>query len=334
MSSENDLWHPPLTPKEQQRIDYERNRQQKNSFAWTGFKGKTVWDWLQLLAVLAIPLAVALGTAWFSNAQDKASTAASERQHQNNLLIAKDQQQETALQTYLDRMSDLLLKDNLQKSSDNSEAPTVARSRTLTVLPQLNGARKAEVLTFLYEADLVKTSSRAILSLKWSVLRQTLLNDVTLNGLNLDSSYLQEATLNNDALIGIDLHNTELSHANLNHDNLQRANLADTELSHAILNDDDLQRANLSDAKLSSTNLSNSNLNDAKLHNVSLKMAILQHDSLQRANLSDSDLSGADLSNSDLSNANLKGSVGITNKQLSQAFSLRGTIMPDGSKHP
>src|SRR5258707_4098861 len=45
---------------------------------WTGFNeqrgpnilqyqpAKTLWDWLQLLAVLAIPVAVGLGVAWFT----------------------------------------------------------------------------------------------------------------------------------------------------------------------------------------------------------------------------------------------------------------------------
>lgn len=30
-------------------------------FDWTGFKGKTLWDWLNLLGVLAIPVVVGLG---------------------------------------------------------------------------------------------------------------------------------------------------------------------------------------------------------------------------------------------------------------------------------
>jgi hypothetical protein len=35
----------------------------KTTHSWIGFKGKTLWDWLQLLAVLAIPL-----IRWYSNA--------------------------------------------------------------------------------------------------------------------------------------------------------------------------------------------------------------------------------------------------------------------------
>jgi hypothetical protein len=32
----------------------------------TGFAGKTLWDWLQLLAALAIPLVVGFGAVWFT----------------------------------------------------------------------------------------------------------------------------------------------------------------------------------------------------------------------------------------------------------------------------
>ena len=43
--------------------------------------------------------------------------------------------------------------------------------------------------------------------------------------------------------------------------------------------------------------------------------------------------SGADLSGADLSGANLKGAT-VTQEQLAQAKSLKGTIMPDGTIHP
>src|SRR5215469_8188854 len=49
-----------------------RKRLQKNGIGtfkttrnWTGFKGRTLWDWLQLLGVLAIPLVVVGATIAF-----------------------------------------------------------------------------------------------------------------------------------------------------------------------------------------------------------------------------------------------------------------------------
>ena len=56
---------------------------------------------------------------------------------------------------------------------------------------------------------------------------------------------------------------------------------------------------------------------------------------LGEANLSKANLSGANLTRAILERANLKGVTGITVEQLeSQAKSLQGATMPDGSIHP
>ena len=72
-------------------------------FDWTGFNGnntsgKTLWDWLQLLGVLAIPIVVGFGTAFFTRQQAKTSEA-----------NAENQQQEELLRTYFDKISELVL---------------------------------------------------------------------------------------------------------------------------------------------------------------------------------------------------------------------------------
>jgi hypothetical protein len=99
---------------------------------------------LQLLAALAVPVAIAIGTTWFSAQQNDANTR-----------IAQDQQQETALQTYLDQMSSLLLDNKLKESQPGDAVRDIARARTLTVLSQLNGTRKGELVRFLKEANLI-----------------------------------------------------------------------------------------------------------------------------------------------------------------------------------
>jgi hypothetical protein len=65
--------------------------------------GKALWDWLQLLGVLAIPVMVGFGAAWFSY-----------RQNLTTSRIAEDQQREDALQAYFDKTSELLLKEHLR----------------------------------------------------------------------------------------------------------------------------------------------------------------------------------------------------------------------------
>src|SRR5438105_2086162 len=57
--------------------------------------GKTLWDLLQLLAALAIPVVVGFGAAWFTAQQGKVG----EREN-------KDNQREKALQDYIDKMSE------------------------------------------------------------------------------------------------------------------------------------------------------------------------------------------------------------------------------------
>ncbi len=116
MATENPLWLPPLSPKDQEKLNHDQHNQRKAIIKETGFSGKTLWDWLQLLI---IPLMLAGGGFWFSLQQSDISAQASNRQHdsdqkiavanrQNDMQIALDQQRETTLKTYLDDMSDLL----------------------------------------------------------------------------------------------------------------------------------------------------------------------------------------------------------------------------------
>src|SRR5438067_2417203 len=61
---------------------------------WTGFNSpsKTLWDWLQLLGVLAVPIVVGFGAVWFTSQQSKVAEAEN-----------KDNQRENALQAYIDK---------------------------------------------------------------------------------------------------------------------------------------------------------------------------------------------------------------------------------------
>lgn len=89
----------------------------------------TLWDWLDLLIVpVTIAAATTAGAAWFT----------------------RQREQDAALQTYLDKMSELLVDKELHEKADDTRV--TARARTLTVLRQLDGRRKRNVLLFLREA--------------------------------------------------------------------------------------------------------------------------------------------------------------------------------------
>lgn len=68
-------------------------------------QGKSLWDWLNLLGILAIPAAVGFGTIWFAGQQHKESEAENE-----------DNQRKRDLHEYIDKISDLLLKEKLRDS--------------------------------------------------------------------------------------------------------------------------------------------------------------------------------------------------------------------------
>jgi hypothetical protein len=128
---------------------------------WTGLgpetseprqHAKTLWDWLNLLGILAIPIVVSLGAAWYTAQQGKAS----DRENTDN-------QRETALQAYIDRMSDLLLKNNLGISTEEDKVRDIARIRTLTVLRRLDANRKGNIIQFLYEAGLIRAEKLIIM---------------------------------------------------------------------------------------------------------------------------------------------------------------------------
>jgi len=120
--------------------------------SWTGFQGyqktkdeyvpkKMLWDWLQLLV---IPTVLALAAFFLNRIQKETET----RQTLN-------QQQETALQTYLTQMSELMLKEKLRESKEDAEVRTIARARTLSALREMDGKRKGVIVRFLIEAKLI-----------------------------------------------------------------------------------------------------------------------------------------------------------------------------------
>jgi uncharacterized protein YjbI with pentapeptide repeats len=318
----------------------------------TGFTGKTLWDWLQLLAALAIPVVVGFGVAWYTANQGKVS----ERDN-------KDSQREAALQEYITRMSELLLEKNLRGSEQNEEVRKIARVRTLTILGRLDGdrMRKRSVLLFLKEADLVGSYSETegtlepIIDLWDAGLSQADLSRAHLNGVRLSKANLSEADLRCTFLNNAKFHWAVLRGANLSYDNCsedyrdEKPNLRDADFSKAYLNDAklikvDLSRADLSKAILKGADLSGANLKDAKNITIaelekqakSLKGAIMPDGKMypksSKADLSGVDLREADLSGVDLSEANLNRAE-VTEEQLAKAKSLKGATMPDGSIH-
>src|SRR6266487_4532685 len=259
--------------------------------------GKALWDWLQLLGVLAIPVVVGFGAVWFTTRQGKIADA-------ENI----DNQRETALQAYIDKMSELLLHENLRNSQPEAEERTIARVRTITILFQLDARRIGYVFAFLRETGLMSNKPNESI---------VILKDADLKQINLCQANLTEANLSGANLAGANFAGANLSGAVLLGADLSRANLSEANLS----------KINLCQAILHEANLSKADLSGAILVEADLSEAILWGANLWHANLRRAILVGADLLKADLSGANL------SQTNLSEAKSLKGAIMPDGSIH-
>lgn len=307
MPTDKEFWLPSLPPHEQKWLNARRKRTWQTLANRMGFPGKTLWDWLQLLAILAIPLVVACATGWFSD-----------QQYKNSTQLAQEQRRDQVLQTYLDRISDLLMHNGLHDPPKNgSEVRSIAEALTMTTLPQLDGTRKGRLIQFLYDADLIDDYSKP---LDRPVL---LLQDADLTGIKLSNApVLSFVDLTHEKMSNAQLDNTFLRYANLTYDDLTNANLTNT----------DLTNAKLPGANLTNANLTNVNLSGANLSSVSSPIPG-EGPFIDGANLTNANLIGADLSGADLSGVVLKNAK-ITDEQLREAKSLRGAIMPNGSKHP
>jgi uncharacterized protein YjbI with pentapeptide repeats len=274
-------------------------------FNWieTGFQNKTLWDWLQLLIV---PLALALIAFLFNRTTSRTEQKIATQRYEQDQNIALDKQHEDLLQTYLDRMSELLLEKQLG-SSPSDAVKNVARVRTTTVLFQLDARRIGYVFAFLREAGLMSNTSESIVSLKDANLSninfsQASIALANLEGAHLEGANLEGANLEGANLEGANLSDAHLSDAHLEGANLSRTDLRRTDLSGAHLNGDYLVRVNLSRVDLSEVNLSGVDLEGANLYKANLSRA-----NLLKANLSDANLYYAHLKGADFRDANLKG---------------------------
>jgi hypothetical protein len=206
-----------------------------------GQSSKIIWNWLQFLLVPAVLVA---GGYWFTQEQHQQATSSQTAHSAADRAIAADQAQEMLLNTYIDRISDLLLPANpgqrpLGQSQPGDTVRAVARARTLNALVRLDGTRKGQLLQFLSEVHLITGT------------------------ISLAGAALSEATLSGVDLSGADLSGADLSGANLSQANMYGANLSSANLGDADLTEGDLRRANLSHADLGEAALIDANLRTA-----------------------------------------------------------------------
>ena len=231
------------------------------NWAWTGFTGeketyRTLYDWLQLLF---IPVVLAIAGFWFNHRERKAAELRAENEQktanmraleelkfqelhaQTEHEVSQDNQRESALQTYIKDMSELLLNNNLRNSKKDDEVRSIARVRTLTALRRLDPDRKSSVVLFLKESGLIEKHNLIVdlmdADLKEVKLSFTNLGNADLSGTDLSGAELYYAYLKDSNLIGTDLSRAWLENANLTKSDLTAANLKDAYLDLANLSE-------------------------------------------------------------------------------------------------
>lgn len=280
------------------------------------------------MQLLIIPVALAVVAIWFNRVERR-----------NEQAISSDNQQEGALQSYLDKMSDLLLKEGLRQSETNAEVRNIARARTLTVLRKLDGKRKGSLLQFLYEAGLIDKDNCVIQ-----------LGGADLRGIDLKGIKLRNSNLGNVDLSEADLRMADLSYAFLEDTNLSSASLSGAILVDAFMICADLEKADLREADLREVNLEKADLGEidmSKTFQLKAKLELGDSNSkkliyfgdqryrpylygtdlgavkLHKADLKKAYMWRADLREANLRGANLRGAI-ITQEQLAQ-LKLNGT---------
>lgn len=221
---------------------------------WTGFgaydpsmpRAKTLWDWMGLMIV---PIGLALTAIWFN-----------QRLRDTEFKIADERLKEETLQSYFDKMSELLLTHNLYKAEKNDDVRFIARARTLSTLRQLDSDRKGIVLEFLRSLRLTDCSMNEI----WEIRAYPIisLSDADLTSVSVSSlgGNWGKVNLRNLLLQNADLSKANLHGADLSETILFAAWLADANLRNCMLCGADLRLAFLIDANLQGTDLSRANL--------------------------------------------------------------------------
>ncbi len=212
-------------------------------FNWTGFNGnnksgKTLWDWLQLLIIPAV-LAVA---GYFINLTiSRGEQEATSQRDKTERDLALDRQHEATLKEYIDKMSELILHENLSKSSEEDEVRKIANILTGLALSRLDAKRKRHLVDFLRISKLIEAKN--IVDLSLSRLDRVDLMGKNLSGLNFSKAFMEEANLTYADLSKASLRETDLERANMSDANLIGTDFSYANLANAIVTPEQLSKA-------------------------------------------------------------------------------------------
>jgi hypothetical protein len=220
------------------------------SLGWTGFSEKTLWDWLQLLSALAIPVVLAAAGLWFTVQQDARQQKIENQRAEAERELAEQRAQDEALQAYLNQMSQLILDRKLLEAEQGTALYTLAQARTSTVILRLDAEHNESVTRFLINSGLAVRSDSgfAVEYLRYPLPGVPVRSEASARLLSRIA--LPHATLSGTHLLNADLIVADLTGADLSDANLEGAGLSGADLSVADLSDAYLRYADLSKTNL------------------------------------------------------------------------------------
>lgn len=313
-----------------------------------GFRGKTVWTWMELLvAPLLIGLVIGLLAAWFqistnNSAQEKESTRADlQRGTLEKIAELQDKREDgrADLQRELEDGLNQRQQDTLERIAILQSESDDLRSQTQQQLEE-DRAKQDVLQSFMEDMTALLLGNDLAISAPEDVVRQIARSntltavrqlDDARKGLLLRFLFESKLIVENPIIL---LNGADLSKADLRGADLRGADLSNVNLSNAKLQRAILRNANLTGADLTGADLTGADLTDAGMTNAILSASDLSFVTLSGADLSDADLRGADLDSADLNdtdlrNTNLTRAI-VTDAQLTQAFTnqTRATPVP------
>jgi hypothetical protein len=151
----------------------EREQKEETKQSRWGFRGKTVWDFLQLLIVPLMLVAIGLV---FSLQQDARQQRIEDQRAEAERELAEQRAQDEALQAYLDQMSQLMLERKLLEAEQGAPVHTLAQARTSTIILRLDAEHNESVIRFLGDSGLAASDEASV-----SLLREITLSHATLS---------------------------------------------------------------------------------------------------------------------------------------------------------
>jgi uncharacterized protein YjbI with pentapeptide repeats len=238
-----------------------------NPPSWTGFgesvksdklnEAKSLWDWLDLLI---IPAAIALIGWLFSEIEKSKNNKREEERSQNEIV-------ESFLQTMTNLIIEHGLHDNL-----NQQLLSIVRARINIAVNNLNGARRGQILQFLYESELIDFNPK--IKLLGINFQNALLDEIVLGQSEIKGAYFNNASIKNANLKGGNFTGCDFSRANFSNSLLENTDFSYSILSKASLKYIDLTTVNFEGAILNGANLKGSTILKTQLENIHDKKKI------------------------------------------------------------